>query len=499
MKNKLETIIGLEIHLEVKTKSKFFCSCLNKESAIPNKNICPICLGHPGTLPVINKEVLIKALKLGVAVKGKINDFCNFDRKNYFYPDLPKGYQISQYQLPLIKGGEIKTEKGVVNLERIHLEEDTAKIFHKENYSLLDFNRAGVPLLEIVTLPELKSPEQAKFFLEELQRIARYLEISSANMEKGQMRCDANISLRPEGDQKYYPKTEIKNLNSFKAVEKALSYEEKKQKELWFNNKSPKHQTTKGWNEKKGVTVVQREKQEEKDYRYFPEPDLPPLKVKDFKKQGIILEEIKRNIIELPFEKKQRFINEYSFDEEQARLLTAEKELSYYVEKVISELKAWLLSLETVEGSEEEIWQKNKNKLTNLVSKWLINYLLPLQKKDPKKDFQISAENFAEFIILIYQKKIISNIGQKILTEMFFSKKDVDRVIEEKNLELTKNTSKLNQFVKEVIKENPSVVEKYKKGKENVIKFLIGQAMKKVKGQADVKDLEKLLKDELRG
>jgi len=491
-----ETIIGLEIHLELKTKSKFFCTCPNQETDKPNLNICPICMGHPGVLPVLNKEVIIKALKLGLALNGEVAENCCFDRKNYFYPDLPKGYQISQYQLPLIKGGVVETDSGPVHLERIHLEEDTAKLFHRENESLVDFNRAGVPLVEIVTNPEIKNQIHAKVFLEELQKIIRYLEISDADMEKGQLRCDANISIRPKNDKQLYPKTEIKNLNSFKAVEKALSYEIIRQRELWDKGNPPKHQTTQGWDGQK--TIEQRGKEEEKDYRYFPEPDLPPLDKNTFKEHGIDLEFLKKDLPELPINKRKRFIKEYGFGSSEADLLTETKKRAAYVEKVISELKAWLISLETVEGSEQEIWQNNRGKFIKLLLKWLINNLLVLQKKSKELDFKITPENFAEFIILMYEKKLADNLGQQVLEKMYVTEKDVDRVLKEYDFKTAEDKLDLKEIILKVIQDNPEIVEKIKKGKTNVIKYLVGQVMKKTQGQAEPNIVQKLLEKELK-
>jgi len=495
-----ETIIGLEIHLAVKTKSKFFCSCPNQQvlsDKKPNFNICPICLGHPGVLPVINKEILVKALKLGLALKGEISEISFFDRKNYFYPDLSKGYQISQYKYPLIKGGKVDTDEGVIELERIHLEEDTAKLFHNQKASWLDFNRAGIPLLEIVTKPVLTKPKQAKSFLEELQKIVRELDISEAEMENGQMRCDVNISLRPLNEKKYYPKTEIKNLNSFKSIEKALIYEETRQLNLWQKNNPPLFQETRGWNEKEGITVKQREKEEEKDYRYFPEPDLPPLNKNFFIKQGIDFKEFYEDVLELPFYRRQRFKLEYGLNNEQAKLLADNNKISSYTEKVFSELRAWLLSLQTVEGSEQEIWEKNKSQFVKLVVKWLINYLLPLAKKEEKLEFKITPENFSEFIILFYEKKINGQFAKMILEEMFETEKDVDQVLINKKSIFLENKDEIYEIIQRVIKDNPEAVKKYHQGKINVFKFLIGQVMKKTQGKISIKIIEEIFKKEL--
>src|SRR3989344_4042937 len=278
----LEPVIGLEIHVQLKAKSKMFCSCDNTGEDKPaNTTICPVCMGHPGTLPVPNAEAIKMATKAALTLNLKVNLHSKFDRKNYFYPDLPKGYQISQYDEPLASEGylEIETNQGKkkIGLERLHLEEDTAKLLHQGKKSLVDFNRAGTPLMEIVTKPEIKSPEEAKVFLQELRLIMRYIGASDADMEKGHLRCDANISLRPRGEDKMYPKTEIKNLNSFRAVEKALQYEVKRQSGEWRSGKINDVTGTRGWDESKGETIPQREKEAIHDYRYFPEPDIPPL------------------------------------------------------------------------------------------------------------------------------------------------------------------------------------------------------------------------------
>ena len=507
---KLEPIIGLEIHLELSTKSKLFCHCPNNVNPVkPNINICPICLGHPGVLPVINQEAIKRTLKLGLSLNGRVSEYCWFDRKNYFYPDLPKGYQISQYSLPIINNGflEIEVEKidKKISLTRIHLEEDTAKLIHSDKgWSLIDFNRSGIPLLEVVTDPDMRTPLEAKIFLQELQKIARYLNISKADMEKGQMRCDVNISLRPVKNistKKLYSKTEIKNLNSFKAVEDSLIYEIKRQSKKWQNGQSPQIQTTRGWDENNHLTYEQRSKAEEQDYRYFPEPDLPMLRFKSKKSKVELpfdIKEIEQSLPELPIAKRKRFTKMYGLAPSGAKILTENQGLADFTEKVISEVQAWLVSLETVEGTEQEIWQKHKRQLIKVITNWLINRLLPLKKQRSKDDFPFSPENFAEFIILVYEKKISSTLAQSILERMFSEGKDVDQIIEDHQLTPEQDKDKIKEIVFEVIKSNPEIVEKYQQGKYVVIQFLVGQVMKKTQGQSDPGLIRTLLEKELK-
>lgn len=517
-------VIGLEIHLQLKTKSKMFCQCKNEwlESQ-PNFNVCPICLGHPGVLPVINQEAVKMALMLGLALHGEISEQSRFDRKNYFYPDLPKGYQISQYSLPLVQKGWLEIQNQKIRIKRIHLEEDTAKLIHTPNkqWSLLDFNRAGVPLLEIVTEPDIVSPREAKLFLRELQLIVRYLGISWADMEKGQMRCDTNISLRPEKDNNFYPKTEIKNLNSLKAVEESLEYEIKRQTKLWEAGKPPQNQTTRGWDERKKITIEQRGKEEEMDYRYFPEPDLPILFLsaspaeqdearrstklstrRSFSGGGLpfSINKLRTSLPELPIARRERFIHLYGFSPIDARILTDDKLLADFTEKVITELKAWLVSLETVEGSEQEIWQKNKSKIVKLVANWLVNRLIHLINKNKieVKDIKITPENFSEFIILVYQGKVSSTLAQQILEKMFFEGLDVDRAIASGGLQQIDDVSKIEDIIQEVINENPSLVQDYQNGKVNVLNFLIGQVMKETKNKVNPALVRKILEEKIR-
>jgi len=486
----LEPIIGLEIHVQLKTRSKMFCSCSAEvETARPNSLVCPICMGQPGTLPVINRQAVRFAHRVCLALNFKINKFTKFDRKNYFYPDLPKGYQISQYDLPIGENGVlsffVNDIERRIGIERIHLEEDTGKLIHPpgKKYSLVDYNRAGVPLIEIVSRPEIRSPIEAKKFVQELQLVMRYLKVSDADMEKGQLRCDANISLRPVGEDKLYPKVEIKNLNSFRALERALDYEIKRQTELWERGVPPQKQETRGWDEEKGVTVEQRVKEEVSDYRYFPEPDLPPLNFSDTYLEKIKTEEIP----ELPFDKRKRFKKEYGLPMTEINILVDDVDFANYTEQVISELREWVTSLEELDGTREEIWQKSRKKLIKLVIAWVINRLKPLIDRDgiDIRDCLVTPENMAELITIVYQGKINSTVAQQVLQEMVKTGGDPSVIIEDRDLTQLSDKEDLLTIVEQVIKNNPKQVEEYRKGKVNVIQFLIGQVMKETKGRAD--------------
>lgn len=509
-------VIGLEIHIQLKTKSKMFCGCDNTgEDQPPNTTICPICMGHPGTLPVINGQAVEWAGLAALALNCQIQSSSKFDRKQYFYPDLPKGYQISQYDKPICQNGWLeidiptKDEKkqrpwAKIKINRAHLEEDAAKLLHGEDgkHSLVDYNRAGTPLLEIVTEPDLYSPLEAKIFMQELQLIARYLGISDADMEKGHLRCDANISLRqvindPKKDKrlpsKLNPKTEIKNLNSFRAVERALEYEIKRQTELWEKGKPPAVTTTRGWNDVKQVTVEQRTKEEEQDYRYFPEPDLPPLDLKNLRDKVI------GSLPELPRAKRIRFMTQYEFTPEETKILTEDKHWANYAEEVISELKAWLTALEEVEGTEDEIWEKHKKQLVRLQAGWLINKLggLMADNKIDIRLLKITPENFAEFITMLYQNKISGPTALKILEEMMMTGGDPSQIMETKNLGQISDTGELEKIIETIIAEHPDETAEYKKGKLALLQFFIGQVMKKTQGKANPKMAEEIIKKKL--
>ncbi|MCK5062033.1 Asp-tRNA(Asn)/Glu-tRNA(Gln) amidotransferase subunit GatB [Candidatus Parcubacteria bacterium] len=496
---KYDIIIGLEIHAGLKTKRKMFCACDNDPAGKkPNENTCPICLGHPGTLPAPNYKAIEWALLLGLALKGKINKLSKFDRKNYFYPDLPKGYQISQYDLPFVYDASLKVNGRDIDITRVHLEEDTGKNTHPvgKNYSLIDFNRAGTPLLELVTEPIIESAEEAKKFCQTYQQILRYLDISNADMEKGEMRCEANVSvqekdeweykdgeIRALGDYKLNPKIEVKNINSFKAVEKAINYEIKRQINAIENNEKL-IQETRGWNDKKNITVSQRVKETSADYRYFPEPDIPPIKI-----DASWLKEIKTNIIELPPKKKERFIKQYNLSEEAAAILVSDKYLADYTEKVISELRAWI-------DSNGDKWERQKRKLARAAGNWLISELFTHLNKDNLsiKDIKITPENFAELIALVYQGKINSSAGTKILAQMYKNGGDPGNIMQDMGLEQIDDEAELEKTIKQVIADNPKQAEEYKNGKKTVLKFFIGQTMSSTKGKANPILVSKIIK-----
>jgi aspartyl-tRNA(Asn)/glutamyl-tRNA(Gln) amidotransferase subunit B len=510
----LVPVIGLEIHIQLKTKSKMFCNCDNSgEYQKPNTTICPICMGHPGTLPVINKQALEYGLLVGKALNCEVKNFSKFDRKQYFYPDLPKGYQISQYDKPICENGWLilnipskdnARREAKIRIKRAHLEEDAAKLIHSDNKenSFIDYNRAGTPLLEIVTEPDFYSPLEAKTFMQELRLIARYLKISDADMEKGHLRCDANISLRPVVDNpkkdkksfsKLYPKTEIKNINSFRSVERALEYEIKRQIKLWEENNPPKKQSTRGWNDVKQITEEQRVKEEEQDYRYFPEPDLPPLD----------LTELKFNISsmpELPQAKRKRFEEQYGFTPEEAKILTDDNKLANYTENIISELESWLLALSETEGTREEIIEENKKKLNKLLVGWLVSKLggLMAQHKKDIGTIKITPENFAEFITMIYQNKISGPAALKIMEEMMLTGKDPSQIVDDGGLGQISDSGELETIIDEIISANPNEAEDYKKGKETLLQFFIGQTMKKTQGKANPQAVEELVRKKLK-
>ncbi len=486
--------IGLEIHIELGTNSKMFCSCKNdSEEKRPNFNICPICLAHPGTLPVINEKAVDLVIKTALALNCKIEKHSFFERKNYFYPDLPKGYQISQYQIPLSRNGFLEIsprgENKVVRINRIHLEEDTGRLIHpeKENYSLVDFNRAGVPLMELVTEPDISSGEEARKFAKEFQLILRYLGVSGANMEKGEMRCEVNISLSK--DFSLGTKVEVKNLNSLRAVEKSINYETARQSELLRKGKKVV-QETRGWDNKKEITFSQREKEESHDYHYFPEPDLPPLNISEK-----FIEKIKNEIGELPQQKRERFKKEYFLSDEDVEIYVFQKNLGDYFEKVVSELKNWIKEKKPTEKIDDKEFEKVIKIASNYISSDLQGFLEGESVGD--ENFKITPENFAEFISMIYFEEISSKIAKILLKAMFETGGDPSQIIEDKGLNLITDNKQIEKVVRDVIKKNQKAVDDYKGGKETSLQFLVGQVMAITKGTANPKEVINVFKKTL--
>lgn len=472
--------IGLEIHVELKTKTKMFCGCKNDSLEIkPNINICPICLGHPGTLPVPNIEAIKSVLKLGLALNAEIAERSKFDRKSYFYPDLPKGYQISQYDEPLVKGGELSG----VHIKRIHLEEDVGRLLHEipaeeggrpqkaEKATYVDFNRAGVPLMELVTDPDIESGEQATAFGRTLRLILRYLDISDADMEKGQMRVEANISIRPEGQRDFGTKVEVKNLNSFKSVGDAINFEIKRQTEV-LESGNKVVQETRGWDQNKKSTFSQRSKEEAKDYRYFPEPDIPAI---DFKETSAIdFEELRRAIPEMPFEKKERLMKEFGLSEIQAAFLMEDKDLADFFEQTISE----------AEG-DNDIGVLEKQRFIDLAFNYLTSDLKGFMnvKGIVFDDLKINPENFADLVDLVFKGEISSRIAKDLIPEMQDSGLDPRTIIKDKGMEQVADEEIIKQAVAKVIAENSAAVSDYKAGKKTSLQFLIGKTMAELKGK----------------
>jgi aspartyl-tRNA(Asn)/glutamyl-tRNA(Gln) amidotransferase subunit B len=451
---KYKPTIGLEIHAELKTRTKMFCDSLNDpDEHHPNVNVCPVCLGHPGTLPTINKRAVEYVIKAGLALGGKINEKTKFDRKNYFYPDLPKGYQISQYDMPLVTGGELLGKR----ITRIHLEEDAGNLIHdtKTNSSLVDFNRAGVPLMELVTEPDFTSAEEVVVFARELQLILRYLGVSDADMEKGLMRIEANVSLNMG------TKTELKNINSFRFVSAAVAYELKRQEELLEKGEKVS-QETRGWDEVKQKTFSQRSKEEAHDYRYFPEPDLPPFETDVFD-----IEKMQLEMPELPAVKRARFEKEYKLDAERAEMLVDDKRLSEYFEETVSELR------EKVPGADVgTLYNYLTSDLRGLMNEAGIAFA----------DMKINQEHLAHLVALVDGKKITSRQAKDGLKKMFETGEDPEEIFGAGN-QMVSDEGELGATVDAIIAENPAAVADYKKGKVASLQFLIGKAMAKLKGR----------------
>lgn len=475
----LETVIGLEVHAELKTNTKIFCSCSTEFGAKPNENTCPICLGIPGTLPVLNEEVVNLAIKAGRAVNCTINNYNKMDRKNYFYPDVTKNYQTSQYDLPMCINGRVDfTYEGKevsVRINRIHIEEDAGKLVHLEDepVSLIDYNRAGVPLVEIVTEPDLRSPGEAAAFMRELKGILEYAEISDCRMEQGSIRCDANISVRPYGQEEYGTKVEIKNINSFREVQKALEKEEKRQKELYQYGEEYKiKQETRRWDAGKGKTIPMRSKEEAHDYRYFPEPDLTPIIIEDE-----TISKLEKSLPEMPIEKRARFVKDYGLSEKDASIIIGSKALAKFYEDVVNE------------GA-------NPKTLSNYILGDLLRLLNTNNME--AKDLKISPKNLVELFKMIEEGKISNTIGKDVFKEIFESNRSAKEIIEEKGLTQISCSDEIEKLVDEVLNNNPKSVEDYKAGKTKAIGFLMGQVMQASKGKANPEVAKNIIEEKLK-
>lgn len=467
--------IGLEIHAELRTKTKMFCDSKNDSNERePNKNVCPVCLAHPGTLPVINKEAIRHVLRVGCALGSTIADYTEFDRKNYFYPDLPKGYQISQYEYPLVSGGSLNG----VSLTRIHLEEDTASSEHRDETgeTLIDFNRAGVPLMELVTEPVIKSPDEAGAFARELQLLLRYLRVSEANMEKGEMRVEANVSV--SRGKEFGTKVEVKNLNSFHSVERAISFEIKRQTDL-LEGGGAVSQETRGWDENKQATYPQRIKEGSADYRYFPDPDLPSLKLSEISEFKVSA--LRAGMPELPWERRSRYLS-LGLKREDAELLVTDRRFGVFYDKVIEGMSD--VSSRIVAA----------NYLTNDV----VSIIRDMEKRDTVSctEIPISSHNFVEIVLMFVKKEISSRSAKDLLLVSIGDRRNPREIALERKLfiELSKD---LSGIVSAIIEQNRSVVDDYRAGKISALQFLVGQGMKITKGAADPEILKEMIQNSI--
>jgi aspartyl/glutamyl-tRNA(Asn/Gln) amidotransferase, B subunit len=473
-----ETVIGLEVHAQMLTDTKIFCNCSTKFGSAPNSHACPVCLGMPGVLPVLNKKVVEYGMKMALATNCTINPSNSFARKNYFYPDLPKGYQISQYAYPLAEHGYILLEANggqkKIGITRIHMEEDAGKLMHDENNpsSYVDLNRTGVPLIEIVGEPDIRSPEEAAEYLKRLHEILVYLEICDGNMEEGSFRCDANVSIRPVGQKEFGTRTELKNMNSFRNVQRALEYEIKRQQYLVENGQKIV-QETRLWDDAQGVTNPMRSKEEAHDYRYFPDPDLVPVVVDE-----AWVEKIRRDLPELPLAKRERFVKEYSIPAYDAGVLTADKALAVYYEDVV------------------KLCGKPKQ-----ASNWVMGDVLRFLNEE-KRDIRqcpITAQSLADMIKLIEEGAISGKMAKDIIEDMYKTGKPPQDIIKEKGLVQITNEGELAKSITAIIEANPNQLADYRGGKEKLFGFFVGQVMKATQGKANPQLVNDLLKKMLAG
>ncbi len=470
-----EAVIGLEVHVQLNTKTKIFCSCSTSFGQSPNSNTCPVCLGLPGALPVLNKEVVKKAIQLGTAIEANINQYSIFARKNYFYPDLPKAYQISQFEVPIVSDGklEIDTKEGakIVRIERAHMEEDAGKNIHEGSYSLVDLNRACTPLLEIVSKPDMKNSEEAIAYLKKLHAIVRFIGISDANMQEGNFRCDANVSIRPKGDEKLYTRVEIKNLNSFRFIAKAIEYEIERQSAAWESGRYNEEvvQETRLFDTTKGITLSMRNKEESADYRYFKDPDLYPV----FIDEKLLKESQKIN--ELPSAKKIRYMKDFNLKEDDANLLVSDPLLAEYFESMLN------------------LGVKAKTSVT-----WLCVELLGRLKAEiTLENCGISAHALGALAKRIDEGKISGKSAKDVLDKLLEEQGgDVDVLIEQMGLSQVNDTEAIVKVIEEVLKNNADKVLEYKSGKDKLFGFFVGQAMKNLKG-ANPSVVNAILKEKL--
>lgn len=476
-----EAVIGLEVHVQLNTKTKIFCGCSTEFGAPANTHVCPVCMGQPGVLPVFNEEVLHKAILAGLAIQANIAEFSKFDRKNYFYPDLPKGYQISQYDYPICQKGVIEivlsdgsTKK--IGVTRIHMEEDAGKSIHLEGepYSAVDLNRAGVPLLEIVSEPDMRSSEEAYLYLKELRSIMKYLGVSDVNMEEGSLRCDVNVSVRPVGQKEFGTKVEVKNLNSFNGVKKAIEYEIERQIALLENGEKVV-QETRLYDAKQNKTFPMRDKEEANDYRYFPEPDLPPLRVSRDQ-----VEKIRQELPELPQQKRERFVRQYGITLSDAEVLTEEKEMADYFEDVLKQTK--------IEPKKVANWIQSELMAVLNELNWDITRLAKER---------ISTQKLAELMNLIHDNVISGKMAKDVFAEMVDTGESPSAIVEKKGLKQITDTSALESLIDEILAKNPGEVQRYKEGKKNLMGFFVGEVMKATKGQANPKLVNEILQKKL--
>lgn len=472
--NKFEAVIGLEVHAQLLTRTKAFCGCENKFGAEPNTNVCPICLGHPGSLPKINKKMVEYSVLAGLALNCEINPISVFARKNYFYPDLPKGWQTSQYDKPICSNGFLEIEVGdstkKIRINRIHMEEDAGKLIHVADGSLVDLNRCGTPLIEIVTEPDLNSPKEAHAYLSKLKQILLYLNVSDCNMEEGSLRCDANVSVRRVGEKSLGTKTELKNMNSFRNVEKAIEKEIQRQIEI-IEDGGYIVQETLLWDAENDEIISMRSKEEAHDYRYFPEPDLMPVFINDEWKSDLI-----KQLPELPDKRKQRFVQQYQLPEYDSTILTNDKNIADYFEAVTSHTSDY-----------------------KLASNWIMVEVMKIlnERNLTINNFSLSAENLAKLINLISSNKISNKIAKDIFPELVDTNKEPEIIISEKGLNQLNDTDEIEKVIKNILDSNHQQVEQYIAGKEKVWGFFVGQIMKETKGKANPRVVNEILLNKL--